>query len=909
MQWPKTRRLHLHEGFVLPDMNTCDPTPSLISPTRAGLSGKIPATKLGFMASLLAGGLLAIGPATAALIAHHEFEGGFTDSTGNGHAAVPVGSGSLVSDPERGNVYHNPTTTSPRSYLNIDGTVAIPNLPANAGLTLAVWVRREAYTAGSGGNLVGALALGAGGDAPIASIGVNNSGAIVSYIEGSGGADQVFMSSANGLVANEVWTHLAVTFDRANNVGRLYLNGVRTGGDFDLSIVGDGELNWAGAHVGTLAPGGHLNWDFQGRIDDARVHDEVLSPSQILELAASGTGAQHFKADIERVGSDLVLTWNSRGGKFYDLLSATDLSAPAGDWPVWDDGSHPPYQDIAATPDENSLTIPLPGGPRRFFVVAEKDSPNPPEAVKVYLLAGQSNMQGIGVSSELQPPLSQPQDDVRFWSGTGWVSLRPGFGAYAGTSFGPELTFGRAMADALPDERIYLVKHAVGGTGLADPTEWNPATGSIYRTFINRVKAALANLTAAGIDHEVAGMLWMQGEHDTLDPADAAAYEANLTNLIAAVRAEVGAPGMPFAIGRITTELFGKATEADNKRVRDAQVAVAEAVEGASWVDTDRLQLGTPGHYGTEGQIDLGELFAGAILTPDVSWSMVVVPDSHVQPYFGAQTQWIADNRAARRIKLVLHNGDIVNTNTAAEWATSRAAMATLDGKVPYMIALGNHDIGDGGKANNRNTLLNDYFTLADNPLNHSATDGIVTVERVPGRLDNTYATFTAPDGRKMLVFSLEFGPRQEVVDWANGIASQAQFQDHTAILNTHAYLDLLSQGGRNSNRWNPHTYGVAPDVHDGEELWQELVGINANFEMTFNGHYIATVDRQQSTGTHGNVVHEMVHNRQYETQGYLRLLEFLNDGRTVRVRTRSTAGEWLADPANEFQIMLSPVP
>ena len=316
--------------------------------------------------------------ADAGLIARYQFEGGFADSTGNGHTAVPVGSGSLVNDPERGNVYYNPTTTSPRSYLNIDGTVAIPNLPANAGLTLAVWVRRDIYTARgtvTTGNLVAALSLGTGGDAPIASIGVNNSGAIFSYIEGDGAADQVTLSSANGLVTNEVWTHLAVTFDRANNVGKLYLNGVQTGSNFDISLVGDGELNWAGANIGTLAAPGNANWDFQGHIDDARIYDEVLSESQIAALAAMRTDAVEVKLEIERVGSDLVLNWNSRSGKWYDLLSAADLSVPAAAWPVWNDGIHPPYQNIAATPGENSLTIPLPGDPRRFFVVVEKDPP------------------------------------------------------------------------------------------------------------------------------------------------------------------------------------------------------------------------------------------------------------------------------------------------------------------------------------------------------------------------------------------------------------------------------------------------------------------------------------------------------------------------------------------------------
>jgi hypothetical protein len=252
-------------------------------------AGVFPRATRRFLATMLTSTLLAGVPASAALIAHYQFEGDFTDSTGNGHTGITVGSGLIVADPERGNVYYNPTTASPspRSYLNIDGTVTIPTLPADAGLTLTVWVRRDVYTAGStvpSGNLVAALALGTGGDAPIASIGVNNSGAIVSYIEGSGGADQVFMSSANGLVTNEVWTHLAVTFDRVNNVGRLYLNGVQTGSDFDISIVGDGPLDWAGANIGTLAAPGHPNFDFQGHIDDARIYDEVLTASQIAAL-------------------------------------------------------------------------------------------------------------------------------------------------------------------------------------------------------------------------------------------------------------------------------------------------------------------------------------------------------------------------------------------------------------------------------------------------------------------------------------------------------------------------------------------------------------------------------------------------------------------------------------------------
>jgi autotransporter-associated beta strand protein len=363
----------------------------------------------------------------------------------------------------------------------------------------------------------------------------------------------------------------------------------------------------------------------------------------------------------------------------------------------------------------------------------------------------------------------------------------------------------------------------------------------------------------------------------------------------------------------------------------DSSLVNGITLNGAGGIGTSFISVGAArnvvdaGYRAFDGQIDEFALYetvldataveahydAGGMPDPpdppdpaDVSWSMVVLADTHGEGYFPGMTQWIVDNKDTRSIKVMLHNGDMVNTNNVSEWEFSKAAMTTLDGQVPYMINVGNHEYGEGYDLHGRETLMGNYFALADNPLNNSPANGIVTVERVAGDLANTYSTFTAPDGRKMLIFSLEFGPRQEVVDWANSIASQAQYEDYTAVLSTHAYMDLVSQGDRDSARWNPNDYGV--DTHDGEELWDELVSVNGNFEMTFNGHYIGAVDRQVSVGDDGNIVHEMVHNRQHEALGYMRLLEFLDDGKTIQVRTYCTNGTWLTDPANEFQIVLS---
>ncbi|NIP94395.1 MAG: hypothetical protein GWO24_13490, partial [Akkermansiaceae bacterium] len=91
--------------------------------------------------------------------------------------------------------------------------------------------------------------------------------------------------------------------------------------------------------------------------------------------AAITGGAAGPRLEVSQVGEDLVFTWESLGGKLYTLRSETDPSAAEPiDWPVYDNNA-----DIEATPPENTLTIPRPGDPTRFFVIEEFDAP--PESV------------------------------------------------------------------------------------------------------------------------------------------------------------------------------------------------------------------------------------------------------------------------------------------------------------------------------------------------------------------------------------------------------------------------------------------------------------------------------------------------------------------------------------------------
>jgi hypothetical protein len=284
------------------------------------------------------------------------------------------------------------------------------------------------------------------------------------------------------------------------------------------------------------------------------------------------------------------------------------------------------------------------------------------------------------------------------------------------------------------------------------------------------------------------------------------------------------------------------------------------------------------------------------------SSTLVVLPDTEVYAQkrpetFEAQTRWVATNVTARRIELLLHVGDIVHDDVEAQWQVARRSLRPLDGKVPYALVLGNHDYSGP----DRSTRFNEFFPIAE--MRKQPTFGGVHLE---GRLENSYHLVRLA-GRDWIVLALEFGPRDEVVAWANRILEE--HPDRLGILVTHAYL--FRENARydhtlgRSQRASPHGWG-----NDGEQLWQKLVRRHAGIRLVFSGH-VATggTGYLASTGDHGNTVHQIM--ADYESlrgggSGYLRLVEFLPGGTNVQVRTYSPLlNRHLTDPANQFRFPL----
>lgn len=231
-----------------------------------------------------------------------------------------------------------------------------------------------------------------------------------------------------------------------------------------------------------------------------------------------------------------------------------------------------------------------------------------PQPLKVFVLAGQSNAMGQYANKSLLPPeLQNTQEAVILRADGTWTALQPGRNAATTNDFGPEITFGRDMAAAWPDQNIAIVKVGYGATTLA--VDWNPdSPGARYTDLLNAVNTAMAELSV-GYDAELTGMLWMQGESDALNLGYAQAYETNLKNFILSVREDLGVAELPFVIGQISEApawTYGSI-------VRQAQADVARELSATLMISTADLSL-ISNHYDAAGQMALGSRFAGAML-------------------------------------------------------------------------------------------------------------------------------------------------------------------------------------------------------------------------------------------------------------------------------------------------------
>jgi 3',5'-cyclic AMP phosphodiesterase CpdA len=296
-----------------------------------------------------------------------------------------------------------------------------------------------------------------------------------------------------------------------------------------------------------------------------------------------------------------------------------------------------------------------------------------------------------------------------------------------------------------------------------------------------------------------------------------------------------------------------------------------------------------------------------AIVLPDTQYYAAAFPD-----IFDSQLRWIVGQIEAQNIAFVLHEGDIVDTDLPEQWQTASSALHLLDGRVPYVLAAGNHDYATIA---DRMGMMNVYFPPG--MLGLAPTFGGTFEE---GHSENSFSLVPV-GGQTWLLMALEFGPRDEALRWADGVLKS--HAGSPAIVLTHAYLfgNERYDHTRVSRPWNPHEYVMAgqpgSSINDGEEIWRKLVLPNGNVKLVLSGHVIEPpVGRLTSTRPDGTPVHQLLANYQScaypcETlngvtvrggNGFLRILRFDPGARTLSVTTYSPyVDEWKRDPGNEF--------
>ena len=266
--------------------------------------------------------------------------------------------------------------------------------------------------------------------------------------------------------------------------------------------------------------------------------------------------------------------------------------------------------------------------------------------------------------------------------------------------------------------------------------------------------------------------------------------------------------------------------------------------------------------------------------------------------YFFDQTRWIRQNAEKLNIAFVLHEGDITQTDHPDEWKIAVKAMSMLDGKVPYCLCLGNHDMGyrktgnsadSYSTAHDRKTLFNKYFPRSKfSKLNQFGGS------HEKKNMDNSYWKFEAA-GMKFLILALEFKPRDEVLKWASSVTEA--HREYRAIVLTHSYLDTQSKLTRS---------GYSIEGNLGEGIWNKFVSRHSNIFMVLCGHVLGEA-YLKSKGVSGNEVHQLLSDYQGLKNGgesWLRYMTFHPGKDLVEVYTYNPAlGSFKKGPKSRFSL------
>lgn len=266
------------------------------------------------------------------------------------------------------------------------------------------------------------------------------------------------------------------------------------------------------------------------------------------------------------------------------------------------------------------------------------------DEVDVYLLGGQSNMQGIGKLANLPEGIRQPISNTFIFQKETFEPLVVGTTKTSkrAAEFGPEI--GIALEVANTERSVYLIKYAAGGMPLhhgwngnqwvggepkksfrnfypgQSPSDKNQ--GQLYQQMVARFRAGLKQLRQEGHVPVIQGFAWMQGEQDSKNAESASQYSVSLNRLCERLAEDMKTTQpLCVAYGQVLPHEPALPRFTHRLQVRE-QMAQADADSGhanrianAKMVSTDGFSL-LPDtvHYDAAGQLKLGRELGKAML-------------------------------------------------------------------------------------------------------------------------------------------------------------------------------------------------------------------------------------------------------------------------------------------------------
>jgi Carbohydrate esterase, sialic acid-specific acetylesterase len=228
---------------------------------------------------------------------------------------------------------------------------------------------------------------------------------------------------------------------------------------------------------------------------------------------------------------------------------------------------------------------------------------NPSKQYDVIIMAGQSNMVGLGKIEMLKND-TIPDNVIYFNHGTDtdYKVLE--------STFGPEVSLSQYLKNRFPERNFILVKYAIGGSSIKDwvtlNSEKEETSSLLLEKLFNYTRERLKDQ-----NYRIRALLWSQGETEALSDELSLNYGNYFTKLIEQFRLNFNNKDLPI----IYTEISAKAVKPSAKEILNTSLFnISKTIPNTYFTRTNDLKLQSDSlHYSNSALLKLGERF-GTIL-------------------------------------------------------------------------------------------------------------------------------------------------------------------------------------------------------------------------------------------------------------------------------------------------------